>query len=144
MNGGKTDDRAVVKITKWPDADHKNLVGEVIDILGQAGNNDVEMNTILAQYGLPYKYPKKVEEAADKINAEITAQDIAEREDFRKVWTCTIDPKDAKDFDDALSIRKLENGLWEVGVHIADVSHYVKENDILIRKHKSALHLFIL
>ena len=131
LNGGKTDDRAVVKITKWPDADHKNLVGEVIDILGQAGNNDVEMNTILAQYGLPYKYPKKVEEAADKINAEITAQDIAEREDFRKVWTCTIDPKDAKDFDDALSIRKLENGLWEVGVHIADVSHYVKENDII-------------
>ena len=131
MNGGKTDDRAVVKITKWPDADHKNLVGEVIDILGQAGNNDVEMNTILAQYGLPYKYPKKVEEAADKINAEITAQDIAEREDFRDIWTCTIDPKDAKDFDDALSIRKLENGLWEVGVHIADVSHYVKENDII-------------
>ena len=86
----------------------------MIDILGQAGNNDVEMNTILAQYGLPYKYPKKVEEAADKINAEITAQDIAEREDFRKVWTCTIDPKDAKDFDDALSIRKLEMvyGKW--------------------------------
>ena len=91
----------------------------------------MEMNTILAQYGLPYKYPKKVEEAADKINAEITAQDIAEREDFRDIWTCTIDPKDAKDFDDALSIRKLENGLWEVGVHIADVSHYVKENDII-------------
>lgn len=131
LNGGKTGDRAVVKITKWPDADHKNLVGEVVDVLGTAGDNDVEMNAILAQFGLPYKYPKKVEEAAEKISAEITAQDLAEREDFRDVWTCTIDPKDAKDFDDALSIRKLESGLWEVGVHIADVSHYVKEGDII-------------
>ncbi|MGG6545212.1 UNVERIFIED_CONTAM: ribonuclease R [Prevotella sp. 15_C9] len=131
LKGGKTDDRAVVKITKWPDANHKNLVGEVIDILGKAGDNDVEMNTILAQYGLPYKYPKAVEDAADKINGEITNQDYAEREDFRSVWTCTIDPKDAKDFDDALSVRKLESGLWEVGVHIADVSHYVKEGSII-------------
>lgn len=134
LNGGKTDDRAVVRITKWPDANHKNLVGEVVDILGQAGDNDVEMNTILAQYGLPYKYPKAVEEAAEKISAEITPQDIAEREDFRNIWTCTIDPEDAKDFDDALSIRKLESGLWEVGVHIADVSHYVKEGDIIDRE----------
>ena len=134
LKGGKTDDRALVKITKWPDADHKNLVGEVVDILGQAGDNDVEMNTILAQYGLPYKYPKAVEEAAEKISAEITPQDIAEREDFRNIWTCTIDPEDAKDFDDALSIRKLESGLWEVGVHIADVSHYVKEGDIIDRE----------
>lgn len=131
LKGGKTDDRAVVKITKWPDANHKNLVGEVIDILGKAGDNDVEMNTILAQYGLPYKYPKAVEDAADKISGEITNQDYAEREDFRNVWTCTIDPKDAKDFDDALSVRKLESGLWEVGVHIADVSHYVKEGSII-------------
>nr|WP_308534708.1 ribonuclease R [uncultured Prevotella sp.] len=131
LKGGKTDDRAVVKITKWPDANHKNLVGKVIDILGKAGDNDVEMNTILAQYGLPYKYPKAVEDAADKISGEITNQDYAEREDFRNVWTCTIDPKDAKDFDDALSVRKLESGLWEVGVHIADVSHYVKEGSII-------------
>ena len=131
LKGGKTDERAVVKITKWPDANHKNLVGEVIDILGKAGDNDVEMNTILAQYGLPYKYPKAVEDAADKISGEITNQDYAEREDFRNVWTCTIDPKDAKDFDDALSVRKLESGLWEVGVHIADVSHYVKEGSII-------------
>ena len=123
-----------MKITKWPDADHKNLVGEVVDVLGEAGDNDVEMNTILAQYGLPYKYPKRVEDAAEKISAEITAQDYAEREDFRDVWTCTIDPRDAKDFDDALSIRKLESGLWEVGVHIADVSHYVKEGDIIDRE----------
>ena len=132
LRGGTTGDRALVKITQWPDANHKNLMGEVVDVLGAAGDNDVEMNTILAQYGLPYKYPKRVEDAAEKISAEITEQDFKEREDFRDVWTCTIDPKDAKDFDDALSIRRLEKeGLWEVGVHIADVSHYVKEGDII-------------
>ena len=131
LKGGKTGDKAVVRITQWPDAEHKNLVGEVVDVLGEQGDNDVEMNAILAQYGLPYKYPKNVEEAANKIPAEITEADIAEREDFREVYTCTIDPKDAKDFDDALSIRQLDNGLWEVGVHIADVSHYVKEGSII-------------
>ena len=135
LRGGATGDRALVKITQWPDANHKNLMGEVVDVLGAAGDNDVEMNTILAQYGLPYKYPKRVEDAAEKISAEITEQDFKEREDFRDVWTCTIDPKDAKDFDDALSIRRLEKeGLWEVGVHIADVSHYVKEGDIIDRE----------
>ena len=135
LRGGTTGDRALVKITQWPDANHKNLMGEVVDVLGAAGDNDVEMNTILAQYGLPYKYPKRVEDAAEKISAEITEQDYKEREDFRDVWTCTIDPKDAKDFDDALSIRRLEKeGLWEVGVHIADVSHYVKEGDIIDRE----------
>ena len=135
LRGGTTGDRALVKITQWPDANHKKLMGEVIDVLGAAGDNDVEMNTILAQYGLPYKYPKRVEDAAEKISAEITEQDFKEREDFRNVWTCTIDPKDAKDFDDALSIRRLEKeGLWEVGVHIADVSHYVKEGDIIDRE----------
>ena len=131
IKGGKTDDKAVVKIVQWPDGERKNPVGEVVDILGQSGDNDVEMNTILAQYGLPYKYPKAVEEAADKITGEITAEDYAEREDFRNVFTCTIDPRDAKDFDDALSIRKLDGGLWEVGVHIADVSHYVTEGSII-------------
>ena len=131
LKTGKTGDKAVVKITQWPDAEHKNLVGEVIDVLGEQGDNNVEMNAILAQYGLPYKYPKNVEEAANKIPAEITDADIAEREDFREVYTCTIDPKDAKDFDDALSVRQLDNGLWEVGVHIADVSHYVKEGSII-------------
>ena len=135
LRGGTTGDRALVKITQWPDANHKNLMGEVVDVLGAAGDNDVEMNTILAQYGLPYKYPKRVEDAAEKISAEIIEQDFKEREDFRDVWTCTIDPKDAKDFDDALSIRRLEKeGLWEVGVHIADVSHYVKEGDIIDRE----------
>ena len=131
LKGGKTGDKAVVRITQWPDAEHKNLVGEVVDVLGEQGDNDVEMNAILAQYGLPYKYPKNVEEAANKIPAEISEADIAEREDFREVYTCTIDPKDAKDFDDALSVRQLDNGLWEVGVHIADVSHYVKEGSII-------------
>lgn len=134
LKGGTTGDRALVQITKWPDSDSKNLIGEVIDVLGKAGDNDVEMNSILAQYGLPYRYPKRVEEAAEKINAEITEKDIAEREDFRDVWTCTIDPKDAKDFDDALSLRQIDKNLWQVGVHIADVSHYVKEGDIIDRE----------
>ena len=134
LKGGKTDDKAVVRIIQWPDAEHKNLIGEVVDVLGQTGNNDVEMNTILAQYGLPYKYPRAVEAAAEKISGEITPRDIAEREDFRNTWTCTIDPKDAKDFDDALSIRSLGKGLYEVGVHIADVSHYVTEGSIIDRE----------
>ena len=130
LKGGKTGDKAVVKITQWPSKDSKNIVGEVIDILGKEGDNNVEMHAILAQYGLPYKYPKAVEDAAEKIDPGITEQEIKRREDFRDVFTCTIDPKDAKDFDDALSIRK-QGKLWEVGVHIADVSHYVKEGSII-------------
>jgi ribonuclease R len=131
LKGGKTNDRAVVKVTAWPDGERKNIVAEVIDILGEKGENNAEMNTILAQYGLPYKYPKEVEDAANKISDKITEEDYAEREDFRNVFTCTIDPHDAKDFDDALSLRKLDNGLWEVGVHIADVSHYVTKDSII-------------
>ena len=130
LKGGKTGDKAVVKITQWPSKDSKNIVGEVIDVLGKEGDNNVEMHAILAQYGLPYSYPKHVEEAAEKIDPGITEQEIKRREDFRDVWTCTIDPKDAKDFDDALSICK-KGKLWEVGVHIADVSHYVKEGSII-------------
>ena len=131
LKGGKTNDKAIVKITQWPDAEHKNLVGEVVDVIGRTGDNDTEMNTILAQYGLPYVYPKAVEEAANKITGEITPQDVAERDDFRSAFTCTIDPHDAKDFDDALSIEKLDKGLWQVGVHIADVSHYVTEGSVI-------------
>jgi len=137
LKGGKTGDKAVVKITQWPSKDSKNIVGEVIDVLGKEGDNNVEMHAILAQYGLPYSYPKHVEEAAEKIDPGITEQEINRREDFREVWTCTIDPKDAKDFDDALSIRQIVNRkssnskLYEVGVHIADVSHYVKEGSII-------------
>ena len=144
LKGGKTDDKAVVKITQWPSKESKNIVGEVIDVLGKIGENNAEMHAILAQYGLPYKYPKNVEEAANRIDPGITEQEIARREDFRDVTTFTIDPKDAKDFDDALSIREYEGNLapsnhrtsappklWEVGVHIADVSHYVKEGSVI-------------
>ena len=135
LKGGKTDQKAVVRVVRWPDDNHRNIIGEVIDVLGEQGDNDVEMHAILAQYGLPYRYPREVEEAAEKISAEITPEDVAEREDFRGVFTCTIDPHDAKDFDDALSIRRLEDGdnkgLWEVGVHIADVSHYVTEGSVI-------------
>ena len=130
LKGGKTGDKAVVKITQWPSKESKNIVGEVIDVLGKEGDNNVEMHAILAQYGLPYKYPKNVEDAAEKMDAGITEQEIKRREDFREVFTCTIDPKDAKDFDDALSIRK-QGKFWEVGVHIADVSHYVKEGSTI-------------
>ena len=131
LKGGKTDDKAVVKVVQWPDNEHKNIIGSVVDILGKTGDNNAEMHAILAQYNLPYKYPKNVEEAAEKIDVTITPQEIARREDFRDVFTCTIDPKDAKDFDDALSIRRLNSGLWEVGVHIADVSHYVREGSVI-------------
>ena len=130
LKGGKDGEKAVVRITQWPSKDSKNIVGEVIDVLGKEGDNNVEMHAILAQYGLPYKYPKHVEDAAEKIDPGITEQEIKRREDFRDVFTCTIDPKDAKDFDDALSIRK-QGKLWEVGVHIADVSHYVTEGSVI-------------
>ena len=148
LKGGKTGQKAVVKITQWPTTDgrskdeavfgSKSLVGEVIDVLGDQGDNNVEMHAILAKYGLPYKYPKKVEDAANKLTADITEEEIARREDFRDVTTFTIDPKDAKDFDDALSIRKAQGKgnaqLYEVGVHIADVSHYVTEGSIIDRE----------
>ena len=130
LKGGKDGDKAVVKVTKWPE-DAKNPIGKVIDILGQAGDNTTEMHAILAEFGLPYVYPKHVETAADNIPDIITPEDYAEREDFRDITTFTIDPKDAKDFDDALSIRPLKPGLWEVGVHIADVTHYVKEGSCI-------------
>ncbi|MDR1114553.1 MAG: ribonuclease R [Tannerella sp.] len=130
LKGGKNGDKAVVRITEWPE-NAKNPIGEIIDILGTTGDNNAEMHAILAEFGLPYKYPEKVEQAADKISESITEKDIAEREDFRHVTTFTIDPIDAKDFDDALSLRKTGNENWEVGVHIADVTHYVKPGDII-------------
>lgn len=135
LKGGKTGDKAIVRITEWPE-DSKNPRGEVIDILGKNGDNTTEMHAILAEFGLPYKYPKNVEDAADKIGAGITPEEIGRREDFRSVTTFTIDPKDAKDFDDALSIRRLPNGNTEVGVHIADVTHYVTPNSIIDREAK--------
>ena len=130
LKGGKTGQKAVVRLMKW-EPNLKSPVGEVIDILGDKGNNDTEMHAILAEFGLPYKYPEDVETAANKMDAGITPAEIAKRIDMRKVWTITIDPRDAKDFDDALSLQKLPDGNWEVGVHIADVTHYVKPDSII-------------
>ena len=130
LKGGKTGDKAIARITQWRD-EEMNPKGEVVDILGKKGENTAEMHAILAEFGLPYSYPANVEKAANQIDAGITPQEIAKREDFRKVTTFTIDPRDAKDFDDALSIRKMKNGNWEVGVHIADVTHYVTPTSII-------------
>lgn len=131
LKKGRDGEKAVVKVVEWPDTPDRNPVGKVIDILGAAGENNTEMHAILAEYGLPYTYPENVERAADDISADITDAELAGREDFRDVTTFTIDPRDAKDFDDALSIRPIKKGLWEVGVHIADVSYYVQEGSII-------------
>lgn len=133
LKGGKTGDKAVVRITEWRD-DSKNPAGEVLDILGTAGENNAEIHAILAEFGLPYKYPVAVEKAADKIDAGITDEVVASRLDMRDVLTFTIDPADAKDFDDALSFRQLPGGTYEVGVHIADVTHYVQPDTIIDRE----------
>jgi ribonuclease R len=125
LKGGKSGQKALVRIMEWPEK-AKNPIGEVLDVLGDAGNQHTEMHAILAEYGLPYKYPESLEKAAEKIPAQITGKEISIREDFRETMTFTIDPKDAKDFDDALSIKKLSGKRWEVGVHIADVTYYVK------------------
>ena len=167
LKGGKNGDKAVVRITEWPDG-AKNPIGRVVEVLGHAGDNDTEMHAILAEFGLPYTYPKAVDDAASRISGTITAADLESREDFRPVLTFTIDPRDAKDFDDALSFRvvgAVEPGgnalagfvgnapgtvglgrrrnsagrsgggvLYEVGVHIADVSHYVEEGGVIDRE----------
>ncbi len=133
LKGGETGDKAIVKITEWKEGS-KNPKGEVIDIIGKKGDNNTEMHAILAEFGLPYKYPEAVEKAANKINAGITPEEIAARVDMRDVTTFTIDPRDAKDFDDALSFRVLPNGNYEVGVHIADVTHYVHPDTIIDRE----------
>jgi ribonuclease R len=130
LKGGKNGEKALVKIMEWPD-NAKNPIGEVLDVLGVAGDNNTEIHAILAEFGLPHKYPENVEQAADKIPEEIAQTEITEREDFREVTTFTIDPKDAKDFDDALSVRRTDKGNWEIGVHIADVTYYVKPDDII-------------
>lgn len=130
LHGAGNGDKAVVVITAWPE-DEKMPRGKVIDVLGATGRNDTEMHAILAEYGLPYVYPEAVEKAAQKISAGITDDVVANRIDMRGVTTFTIDPKDAKDFDDALSVRRLPNGNYEIGVHIADVTHYVKPDTAL-------------
>jgi len=123
-NNATTGQKVLVKITEWPEQSN-NPFGEIIEILGAPGDNNVEMKSILADYGFPLSFPDNVERDADKINIEIPASEIKKRKDFRKTLTITIDPYDAKDFDDAISLKKLENGNYELGVHIADVSHYV-------------------
>lgn len=135
LNGAKNGQKVIVKLMQW-EPNMKSPVGEVIDILGDKGNNDTEMHAILAEFGLPYKYPEQVDAAADKIDAGITPEEVAKRVDMRGVTTFTIDPRDAKDFDDALSLRKLKDGLWEVGVHIADVTHYVRSGSIIDKEGK--------
>ena len=130
LNGAEDGQKAIAKITEWP-ANAKNPFGEIIEVLGNVGDNNAEMHAILAEFDLPLRFPENVLKAAEKIPDEIPAEEINNRLDMRGVTTFTIDPKDAKDFDDALSLRKLENGLWEVGVHIADVSHYVIPGTIL-------------
>jgi len=130
INGAQNGDKVVAKITEWP-AQYRNPFGEVIEVLGKPGENETEMHAILAEFDLPYKFDASVELEAEKIPVEITDADYKARRDFRDVTTFTIDPADAKDFDDALSLQKLKNGNWEIGVHIADVTHYVKKDSIL-------------
>ena len=124
LNSAKNGIKAVAEITDWP-AGARNPVGRIKHVLGEQGENDTEMNAILAEYGFPLSFPAEVEHDAEQISADITPAEIAKRRDFRDTITFTIDPFDAKDFDDALSFKKLENGNYEVGVHIADVAHYI-------------------
>ena len=123
-------DKVLAEITDWP-SNSKNPFGKITRVLGKPGDHDTEIHSILLEYGLPYSFPDHVEEYASKIPIEITNEEISKRRDMRKDLTFTIDPKDAKDFDDALSFKVLENGNYEIGIHIADVSHYVKEDTIL-------------
>lgn len=133
LNGGENNQKAIVEIVDWP-AKAKNPIGQVKEVLGMAGENDTEIHAILAEFGLPYGYPERVAKLADRIDAGISPEVIAKREDFREITTFTIDPDDAKDFDDALSVRKLDDGMVEVGVHIADVTHYIKPDTIIDRE----------
>ena len=130
LKGAKDKDKAIARIVDWPE-DAKNPIGEITHVLGKQGENNAEMNAILADYGFPLAFPDEVEKQAEAIEETILAEEIAKRRDFRKILTFTIDPADAKDFDDAISFRKLDNGNIEVGVHIADVSHYVKQGTAL-------------
>ncbi|WMJ71780.1 ribonuclease R [Cytophagaceae bacterium ABcell3] len=133
VKDAKDGEKVIVKLAEWPSKD-RSPVGEVVTVLGEAGSNDVEMHAIMVEFGLPYEFPEKVLKAADKISEEISEEEISKRKDMRGITTFTIDPHDAKDFDDALSVRKLDNGNWEVGIHIADVTHYVKPNTLLERE----------
>ena len=137
INEAQNGDKVLVKITQWPKSPNKSPIGKVIRVFGPAGENEAEINSIMAEFGLPFEFPEGVEQDAEAIPEEITEEEVSRRRDFRDITTFTIDPVDAKDFDDALSIRSLENGRWEIGVHIADVTHYIEEKSKL---EKEALH----
>ena len=130
LNGGKKGQKAVVKMLDWP-AEAKSPYGEIVEILGNPGENDAEIHAILWEFDLPYEFPVHVEDYAASIPMDLDEKEIAKRRDMRNITTLTIDPFDAKDFDDALSIQKLDNGNWEIGIHIADVTHYVQPGDII-------------
>lgn len=130
LHGAKNGEKVIAKLTHWP-SETDSPFGEIIEVLGKPGENETEMHSILAEYGLPIKFPDGIEAAAENIDVSIKESEIKKRKDLRKVTTFTIDPSDAKDFDDALSLQKLKNGNWEIGVHIADVSHYLKEGSAL-------------
>ncbi len=130
INGATDGSKVVVKMTEWKPGD-KNPEGEIIKVLGAPGEHETEIHSILAEYGLPYHFPEEVEREADRIDRNINSDEVAKRRDMRDTLTFTIDPKDAKDFDDALSLKSLNNGNWEIGVHIADVSHYVEVGTLL-------------
>lgn len=125
INGAEHGDKVLAKLTDWPD-NSKNPFGKITQVLGKPGDHDTEIHSILLEYGLPYEFPEHIEQEASKLPIEITQEEISKRRDMRADLTFTIDPKDAKDFDDALSFTKLENGNYEIGIHIADVSHYVQ------------------
>lgn len=131
--GAKHGEKVVVEITEWAEGD-KNPTGKIAKVLGKAGEHDTEMHSIMFEYELPFEFPEGLEELAARIPVAISEEEIAKRRDFRNITTFTIDPFNAKDFDDAISIQKLENGNWEIGVHIADVTHYVKPNSELERE----------
>ncbi|HAT66191.1 MAG TPA: ribonuclease R, partial [Flavobacteriaceae bacterium] len=130
INKAQSGDKVIVKMEGW-EAHSDSPIGSIVRVLGKAGEHNTEIHSILAQYGLPYEFPKEVEDYANQLDTSIQPAEIKKRRDMREVLTFTIDPKDAKDFDDALSFQKLENGNYEIGIHIADVSHYVKPGTIL-------------
>jgi ribonuclease R len=130
INGAKAGDKVIIEVTSWAENDRKPE-GKVVQVLGKAGENEAEIHSIMAEFDLPFKFPETVVAESQRINEGITADEIKKRWDFRDITTFTIDPEDAKDFDDALSFKKLENGTYEIGIHIADVTHYIVPNSIL-------------
>jgi len=131
INKARSRDKVIVKILNWPSAEKKNPKGEIIRVLGPAGENEAEIHSIMAQFELPFEFPDKVLAESERIPEKISRDEISSRRDFRNILTFTIDPEDAKDFDDAISLQTLENGNTEIGVHIADVTHFLREDTVL-------------